>query len=215
MEDIVHLEENIRWGEVYVLVYSVNDRCSFDDCTRLMFLINHVRRSRKSSSYNQTQQSDTKAFLVGNKTDIEHERVVTQQDGLIRSQELGCMGSYHISVRESSDQVRLVFHDIYRRCRDRKPPSKPPPVKEQKSIDLDMVPPMPRKRSTALISCSGLSMLPYASDDNVIGGLAAINRDKEKAKRKPSVSKRIIRRVMPSKLSRESSSELAPTIEVD
>ncbi|XP_046395015.1 ras-related and estrogen-regulated growth inhibitor isoform X2 [Ischnura elegans] len=42
----VRLESNIRWAEAFVLMYSVTDKCSFDECNRLKFLINYNKRRR-------------------------------------------------------------------------------------------------------------------------------------------------------------------------
>ncbi|KAK8726205.1 hypothetical protein OTU49_010421 [Cherax quadricarinatus] len=48
--DSVRLEANIRWADVFVLMYSVTDKCSFDDCNRLKFLINYNKRKRRIPS---------------------------------------------------------------------------------------------------------------------------------------------------------------------
>jgi len=48
----LNLETNIRWAEVFILVYSVTDKCSFDECNRLKFLINYNKRRRKLGSTN-------------------------------------------------------------------------------------------------------------------------------------------------------------------
>lgn len=45
-----NLETNIRWAEAFILIYSVTDKCSFDECNRLKFLINYNKRRRKLSS---------------------------------------------------------------------------------------------------------------------------------------------------------------------
>ncbi|KAG8224152.1 hypothetical protein J437_LFUL005536, partial [Ladona fulva] len=44
--ECVRLEANIRWAEAFVLMYSVTDKCSFDECNRLKFLINYNKRRR-------------------------------------------------------------------------------------------------------------------------------------------------------------------------
>lgn len=49
---LLNLETNIRWAEVFILVYSVTDKCSFDECNRLKFLINYNKRRRKLGSTN-------------------------------------------------------------------------------------------------------------------------------------------------------------------
>ncbi|KAG8325408.1 hypothetical protein J6590_068348 [Homalodisca vitripennis] len=44
------LEANIRWAEAFILMYSVTDKCSFDECNRLKFLINYNKRKRRLNS---------------------------------------------------------------------------------------------------------------------------------------------------------------------
>lgn len=46
------LEANIRWADAFILMYSVTDKCSFDECNRLKFLINYNKRRRKLGSNN-------------------------------------------------------------------------------------------------------------------------------------------------------------------
>lgn len=105
----LRLQENIRWAESYVLMYSVNDKCSFDECTRLKFLITHMRRRRKLSYGNVLPYPVT---LVGNKTDQIGDRMVSCQEGKLRSLELGCHSFHEISVRESYEEVVYVFEDL-------------------------------------------------------------------------------------------------------
>lgn len=48
--DSITLEANIRWAEAFILTYSVTDKCSFDECNRLKFLINYNKRRRRLGS---------------------------------------------------------------------------------------------------------------------------------------------------------------------
>lgn len=41
------LENNIRWAEAFILMYSVTDKCSFEEVNQLKFLINYNKRRRK------------------------------------------------------------------------------------------------------------------------------------------------------------------------
>lgn len=45
-----NLEMNMRWADVFILVYSITDKCSFDDCSRLKFLINYNKKKRRLSA---------------------------------------------------------------------------------------------------------------------------------------------------------------------
>lgn len=48
------LETNIRWAEAFILMYSVTDKCSFEEVNRLKFLINYNKRRRKIHKVRQT-----------------------------------------------------------------------------------------------------------------------------------------------------------------
>ncbi|XKL61298.1 hypothetical protein PGB90_008355 [Kerria lacca] len=108
---LLNLETNIRWAEVFILVYSVTDKCSFDECNRLKFLINYNKRRRKLGSTN--FKVDVPVALVGNKNDQIADRMVTLEEGQKRSQEIGCVFFHEISVRESIEQVWAVFTDLW------------------------------------------------------------------------------------------------------
>ena len=163
------MEENIRWADAFILVYSTTDRCSFDECTRLRFLINYAKKPRRVSSSGTINASDIPVFLVGNKNDLEYDRMVSLEDGQDRCQQLLCSGFHDISVRENYEETEQVFHDIYKVCRQEKK------SRLSRSISVllgDDSPPEGPKSSK--------------DDTDASGGL----------KRKPSVSKRLMRRVM-------------------
>lgn len=109
------LETNIRWAEVFILVYSITDKCSFDECNRLKFLINYNKRRKRlgSSNSKDLSLSDVLVALVGNKIDQCGDRMVTPEEGQKKSQEIGCVRFYEISVRESIEQVCTIFHDLW------------------------------------------------------------------------------------------------------
>ncbi|KAK9871284.1 hypothetical protein WA026_011554 [Henosepilachna vigintioctopunctata] len=108
------LEANIRWAEAFILMYSVTDKCSFDECYRLKFLINYNKRRRRLGSVVRDGIGDVPVLLVGNKIDQVEDRMVSSEEGQKRSKEIGCVCFHEISVRESIDQVWSVFRDICR-----------------------------------------------------------------------------------------------------
>ncbi|CAF4936551.1 ras-related and estrogen-regulated growth inhibitor [Pieris napi] len=108
------LENHIKWAEAFVLVYSVTDKCSFDECHRLKFLINYNKRRRRLASSLKDNIHETPVVLVGNKVDQVGDRMVTTEEGQRRSKEIGCVCFHEISVRESIDQVYGVFRDARR-----------------------------------------------------------------------------------------------------
>ncbi|CAH0397476.1 unnamed protein product [Chilo suppressalis] len=111
--EYANLESNIRWAEAFILMYSVTDKCSFDECHRLKFLINYNKRRRRLTA---TKDSvlETPVVLVGNKADQVGDRMVSTEEGQRRSQEIGCVCFHEISVRESIEQVWSVFRDTRR-----------------------------------------------------------------------------------------------------
>ncbi|KAK4881460.1 hypothetical protein RN001_004779 [Aquatica leii] len=108
------LEANIRWAEAFILVYSVTDKCSFDECNRLKFLINYNKRRRRLGGGSKDGIHDVPVLLVGNKTDQSDDRMVSLEEGQKRSKEIGCVCFHEISVRESIEQVFAVFRDVCR-----------------------------------------------------------------------------------------------------
>lgn len=57
------LEANIRWADAFILMYSVADKCSFDECNRLKFLINYNKRRRKLGSNNKVRTFNRENFF--------------------------------------------------------------------------------------------------------------------------------------------------------
>ncbi|CAL4065870.1 unnamed protein product, partial [Meganyctiphanes norvegica] len=111
--DSVRLETNIRWADLFLLMYSVTDKCSFDDCNRLKFLINYNKRKRRISSPTSKDGSwEVPVVLVGNKKDQLGDRMVTLEEGRKRSKDIGCHAFHEISVRESIEEVSKRSKDI-------------------------------------------------------------------------------------------------------
>ncbi|XP_058815516.1 ras-related and estrogen-regulated growth inhibitor isoform X2 [Topomyia yanbarensis] len=112
--DCMTLEANIRWAEAFILMYSVADKCSFDECNRLKFLINYNKRRRRLGSYSKDPLLDVPVILVGNKIDQIGDRMVSTEEGQRRAKEISCACFHEISVRESIEQVSGVFRDACR-----------------------------------------------------------------------------------------------------
>ncbi|XP_026748240.2 ras-like protein family member 11A [Galleria mellonella] len=112
--EYANLDSNIRWAEAFILMYSVTDKCSFDECHRLKFLINYNKRRRRLSSSMKDSLPETPVVLVANKADQIGDRMVSTEEGQRRSKEIGCVCFHEISVRESIDQVWSVFSDARR-----------------------------------------------------------------------------------------------------
>jgi len=50
-------------------MYSVTDKCSFDECYRLKFLINYNKRKKRIGNSTKDPVVDVPVVLVGNKID--------------------------------------------------------------------------------------------------------------------------------------------------
>lgn len=100
------IEEKIRWGDGFLIVYSVTDRCSFDEVMRLCFLVNHIHGGRRSSA------EPPPVLIVANKKDLEYDRMVTAEDGESLSRGLK-LPFREISTRDSWEETVAVFHALY------------------------------------------------------------------------------------------------------
>uniref|UniRef100_A0A4W3GN02 small monomeric GTPase n=1 Tax=Callorhinchus milii TaxID=7868 RepID=A0A4W3GN02_CALMI len=107
-EDAMLIEEKIKWAEGFVIVYSVTDRCSFDEVVRLRFLINHVHAGLKRA------HADTSppVVVVANKKDLQYDRMVTEEEGGGVARALNCP-FFEISARDSYEETVAVFTALY------------------------------------------------------------------------------------------------------
>uniref|UniRef100_A0A8C4WQJ0 small monomeric GTPase n=1 Tax=Gopherus evgoodei TaxID=1825980 RepID=A0A8C4WQJ0_9SAUR len=96
------------WGDGFAVVYSVTDRCSFDEVMRLCFLINHIHSSPKRSG----GSDQPPVVIVGNKKDLQFDRMVSCEDGENLSKALK-LPFYEISTRDSYEETVVVFNTLY------------------------------------------------------------------------------------------------------
>ena len=112
------LKEHIRWADAIILMYDVTDRCSFNECSRLKFLVNAYSRSsrrRKTGSdpNSEPMWSTIPVALVGNKKDRDQDRMVSAKEGAERSTQLSCVSFQEVSVQEDVDEVTDVLEELY------------------------------------------------------------------------------------------------------
>ncbi|XP_072277914.1 ras-related and estrogen-regulated growth inhibitor-like [Pyxicephalus adspersus] len=106
-EDSLQIEEKIKWGDSFVIVYSVTDRCSFDEVMRLCFLINHIHSANKKGA-----SDHPPIVIVGNKKDLQFDRMVSTDDGEKLSKALK-HPYFEISTRDSYEETATVFNTLY------------------------------------------------------------------------------------------------------
>ena len=131
-------ELKLRWADAIVLVYSVSDRVSFDETSRLrwenesycciertidrytamfslcvcVYVCICIYSRFLVSHARKTRKVPPIVMLIANKADLTYtpgERVVSTAEGRQRAEEIEAHAFHEISVRESVEQVTLTF----------------------------------------------------------------------------------------------------------
>lgn len=107
------------WADGLMFVYSITDRKSFEDVQDLITLID-------------PKEQKTMVTIVGNKSDLEHERQVSEAEGVALAEKLRCLFS-EFSASEGYQKIAEAFHELYRevikRKKDRKISVSPRPLR--------------------------------------------------------------------------------------
>lgn len=107
------------WADGLMLVYSITDRKSFEDVQGLMNLIDPFKQK-------------IVVTIVGNKTDLEHERQVSEGEGATLAEKLRC-SFFECSASEGYQKMAEAFHELYREViktkKDRKTSLSPRPLR--------------------------------------------------------------------------------------
>ncbi|XP_046582724.1 ras-related and estrogen-regulated growth inhibitor-like isoform X1 [Haliotis rubra] len=92
------------WADSFIFVYSITDRNSFNEITRIKKSVENARKS-----------STLAGILVGNKNDLLHDRQVSEIEGQELADELGCR-FYEVSAADWTqvEVIQDVFRDMYR-----------------------------------------------------------------------------------------------------
>ncbi|XP_055908037.1 ras-related and estrogen-regulated growth inhibitor-like isoform X2 [Eupeodes corollae] len=99
------LYEHIRWGDAFVIVYSICDKPSFSNAQGCLEQLAKL----KLPSYYTT-------LLLGNKRDLDHARKISVNDGHELSLKYSCQ-FYEVSAAESFAGVSLAFQSMLREAR--------------------------------------------------------------------------------------------------
>lgn len=99
------LYSHIRWGEAFVIVYSVTCKQSFQEARGLLKQLADLRLP-----------SYFTALLLGNKRDLDHAREVCVDEGQQLSLAHGCQ-FYEVSAAESPAGAALAFQALLREAR--------------------------------------------------------------------------------------------------
>lgn len=99
-------DEVIRWGDGFMLVYSVTSRTSFDILLEIRRKIEDVKKV-----------AHVPVIVVGNKADMAHVRQVTQDQGRLLAIDFGCP-FMEVSASEDVNKVLESFHVLCREILD-------------------------------------------------------------------------------------------------
>ncbi|XP_062869296.1 ras-related and estrogen-regulated growth inhibitor-like [Trichomycterus rosablanca] len=146
-EDALLMEEKIKWADGFVVVYSVTDRCSFDEVMRLCFLVNHIHSRRSSSS------EAPPISIVANKKDLQFDRMVTVEEGEGLSHSLR-VPLREISVRDGWEETAGIFHALYAHVVQQMEAS--PPSFRRRGVSR-LMEKIPRIHSNAALGSTGRS----------------------------------------------------------
>lgn len=98
-------ENQIIWADVFVVVYSITDRDSFEKLPKLIRTVQRVKNPHCPP-----------IILLGNKKDLDHLRAINVDDAQQVALEYGCH-FYEVSAAESYVGVNLAFYTALREAR--------------------------------------------------------------------------------------------------
>ncbi|KAG9393609.1 Small GTPase superfamily [Carpediemonas membranifera] len=107
-------DQYMRDANGFVLVYSVTSQASFDDCRTLREQILRVK-----------EKTEVPLILVGNKSDLDEERAVSEEEGKALAEEFGCL-FIETSAKEDIN-IEQTFMDLTTKVleEEAKNPTKP------------------------------------------------------------------------------------------
>ncbi|XP_067878872.1 ras-related and estrogen-regulated growth inhibitor-like protein [Heterodontus francisci] len=100
-------EQQMRWADGFILVYSICDRDSFEVARRQLQQLRRAKGGRAP------------AVVVGNKRDLCHRRAVSGEEGRLLALASGC-GFLEVSAAETYHGVLLAFHQLLGLVRESK-----------------------------------------------------------------------------------------------
>ena len=91
------------WGDCYIFVYSITDRRGFDEIINLKRQVENLKHS------------PVYGLLVGNKSDLLHDRQVPESEAIELADEIGCK-FYELSAADWTQVavIRDLFYDAVR-----------------------------------------------------------------------------------------------------
>nr|XP_028562529.1 ras-like protein family member 12 [Podarcis muralis] len=142
----VSCERYLNWASAFMVVYSIDNRKSFEGSQQYLDIIAlHLKNA----------QHESPVFLVGNKLDMEQYRQVTKAEGISLASKYGS-SFYEVSACLDFESVQHMFHEAVREVRremERHMTVRPLFIIEEKP-SLHLVPPAAMASKHSLASCT-------------------------------------------------------------
>ncbi|OWF51929.1 ras-related and estrogen-regulated growth inhibitor-like [Mizuhopecten yessoensis] len=106
-DETIHREGHVRWADGFVLVYAINDRQSFEDIYSIKQYLDDIKRT------------NVQCILVGNKTDLLHERKISTSEGQKLAQDMAC-AFFETSASDGGEEICELFCELHREVKRRK-----------------------------------------------------------------------------------------------
>ncbi|XP_036417604.1 ras-related and estrogen-regulated growth inhibitor-like protein isoform X1 [Colossoma macropomum] len=113
----ITFEKRVQWADGFVLVYSICDRASFNNVSKLLQSI------KATKDYAGLEK--VPVVIVGNKRDLHHRRTVLSEEGRMLALSADCQ-FYEVSAAENYHSVLMVFHGLVNRIRESRSAVKKP-----------------------------------------------------------------------------------------
>ncbi|NXC44557.1 RASLC protein, partial [Penelope pileata] len=170
----VNCERYLRWASAFLVVYSIDDRRSFEGCRPYLdVLARHARGCQRQSP----------VLLLGNKLDMEQYRQVTKAEGTSLASTFGCL-FYEVSACQDFTAVQHVFHEAVREVRreaERGLPLRPLFIAEERPC----LPAVAARHGLASCTVNTLSTVNYKEIPSVAQAkLVTVKSSRAQSKRK-------------------------------
>ncbi|XP_026860359.1 ras-related and estrogen-regulated growth inhibitor-like protein isoform X2 [Electrophorus electricus] len=107
--DSTTLEKRLQWADGFILVYSICDRASFNNISKLLLSI------KATKDYVGLEK--VPVVIVGNKQDLQHRRMVLSEEGWLLALSADCQ-FYEVSAAENYHSILMVFHGLVKSIRE-------------------------------------------------------------------------------------------------
>ncbi|KAL8197450.1 UNVERIFIED_CONTAM: Ras-like protein member 12 [Gekko kuhli] len=173
----VSCERYLNWAHAYLVVYSINNRKSFDGSQQYLEIL---------TLHSKNTQHEAPVLLVGNKLDMEQYRQITKAEGASLATKYGCL-FYEVSACLDFESVQHVFHEAVREVRremERHMAVRPLFIIEEKS-PLHLLPPAAVASKHGLATFNTLSTVNYKEIPSVAQAkLVTVKSSRAQSKRK-------------------------------